>query len=106
MAGQRVWHLEKLAGANAVLTVFPNIFEAFLANYPGLPIAPQIDEPVPGEVLERLTRIPYFTDAYDEHGLAPVQWAEHPALQATASAFVRSMEAIEAFAAQHVGASI
>ena len=43
-----VWHLEKLAGANAVLTVFPNIFEAFLANYPGLPIAAQIEEPAPG----------------------------------------------------------
>jgi transaldolase len=97
----RVWHLEKLAGANAVLTVFPNIYEAFLANYPGLPIAPQIAEPVPEDVLARLSRIPYFVEAYDEHGLAPDEWAGHPALQATADAFVRSMEAIERFAAQH-----
>jgi transaldolase len=100
----RVWHLEKLAGADAVLTVFPNIFEAFLANYPGLPIVPQIAEPVPEDVLARLCRIPYFVDAYDEHGLAPDEWVGHPALQATADAFVRSMEAIEGFAAQHAGA--
>jgi transaldolase len=101
-----VWHLEKLAGANAVLTVFPNIFEAFLANYGGLPLQTQIEEPVPDDVLERLTRIPYFTAAYDEHGLAPAEWVEHPALQATASAFVRSMEAIERFAAQHARVSM
>ncbi len=94
---QRVWHLEKLAGANAVLTVFPNIFEAFLANYPGLPIDPQIEEPVPDDVLARLSCIPYFAEAYDEQGLAPDEWVGHPALQATASAFVRSMEAIEGF---------
>ena len=102
----RVWHLEKLAGANAVLTVFPNIFEAFLANYPGLPITAQIEEPAPEDVLARLSRIPYFAEAYDEHGLAPGEWVDHPALQATASAFVRSMEAVETFAAQHAGASM
>jgi hypothetical protein len=53
-----------------------------------------------------LSRIPYFAEAYDEHGLAPGEWVDHPALQATASAFVRSMEAVETFAAQHAGASM
>jgi transaldolase len=94
----RVWHLEKLAGADAVLTVFPNIFEAFLANYAGLPIAPQIEEPVPGDVLARLSRIPYFAEAYDEHGLAPEQFAAHPALRITAASFVDAMVRIEGFA--------
>ena len=97
---QRVWHLEKLAGANAVLTVFPNIFEAFLTAYDGLDLAPQITDPIPEDVLERLSRIPYFATAYDEHGLTPDEWVGHPALQATAGAFVRSMEAVEHFAAQ------
>jgi transaldolase len=97
----RVWHLEKLAGANAVLTVFPNIFEAFLAGYTGEEIIPQIEEPVPGDVLEQLLRVPYFADAYDEEGLAPHTWMRHPALQATAAAFARSMEAIERFVTQH-----
>ena len=96
----RVWHLEKLAGANAVLTVFPNILEAFLTNYPGLRIAPQIEEPVPEDVLARLSRIPYFIEAYDENGLAPEQFVAHPALQATAASFADAMAKVERFAAK------
>jgi transaldolase len=94
----RVWHLEKLAGADAVLTVFPNVFEAFIEAYSDVPIEPQIDEPVPDDVLERLLRIPYFAEAYDEHGIAPEDFAKHPALQATAASFREAMERIEAFA--------
>jgi transaldolase len=96
----RVWHLEKLAGANAVLTIFPNVFEAFLAAYGDLPLEPQIDEPVPEEVMERLLQIPYFAEAYDEHGIAPGNWVKHPALQATAASFSEAMEEIEMFAAR------
>jgi transaldolase len=97
---QRVWHLEKLGGANAVLTVFPNIYEAFLVHYDGLPLETQIEEPVPDDVLERLTRIPYFTAAYDEQGLAPEQFAAHPALRLTAASFSDAMAKIEGFAAR------
>ena len=97
----RVWHLEKLAGADAVLTVFPNIFEAFLTSYAGVPLEPQIEEPVPDEVLERLLQVPYFAQAYDEHGIAAEDFVAHPALQATAASFAQSMENIERFAAQH-----
>jgi transaldolase len=97
----RVWHLEKLAGADAVLTVFPNIFEAFLDSYAGLPLAPQIEEPVPDAVLARLLRIPYFAEAYAEDGLAPEQFVAHPALQATAASFCQAMAKIEEFASRH-----
>jgi transaldolase len=101
----RVWHVEKLAGADAVLTVFPNIFEAFLAAYRELPLPPVIDEPVPPETLERLLAIPYFAEAYAEDGLRPGQFVDHPALQATAASFADAMAKIEAFAArQRLGA--
>ncbi|MCU0510911.1 MAG: transaldolase family protein [Anaerolineae bacterium] len=53
---QRVWHLEKLAGADAVLTVFPNIFEAFLRAYRDLPLPSVVDEPVPPATLEKNSR--------------------------------------------------
>jgi transaldolase len=96
----RVLHLEKLAGANAVLTVFPNILEAFLTTYAGRPLEPQIDEPIPAEVLERLLRIPYFAEAYAERGIAPEEFHLHPALQATASSFAESMVKIENLAAE------
>ena len=99
-----VWHLEKLAGMNGVLTVFPNIFEAFLANYVDRPLEPQIDEPVPDEVLERLLSVPYFAEAYDERGIAPEDWIHHPALVATANSFVQSMESVEAFTARQLAA--
>ena len=94
----RVWHLEKLAGADAVLTVFPNVFEAFMKSYTDLPLEPQIDEPVPNDVLERLLSIPYFAEAYDEHGIAPQDFVNHPALQATAASFSEAMAKIEVFA--------
>jgi transaldolase len=96
---QRVWHLEKLAGAGAVMTVFPNIFEAFLTNYAGEAIEPQAEQPVPSDVLECLLRIPYFAQAYDEKGLAPDEFNGHPALQITAASFVEAMEKVETFAA-------
>ncbi len=97
----RVWHLEKLAGANAVLTVFPNIWEAFIANYGDVRLEPQIEEAVPDEVLARLLRVPYFAQAYDEGGIRPEDFVAHPALQATAASFAQAMEKIERFAAQH-----
>ena len=101
----RVWHLEKLAGAEAVLTVFPNIFEAFLRAYEDLPLVPAVDEDVPGDVLERLSRIPYFVQAYDENGIAPDQFVNHPALQATAASFSDAMERIETFSLAQLASS-
>ncbi|MCP4165045.1 MAG: transaldolase [Chloroflexi bacterium] len=98
-----VWHLEKLAGASAILTVFPNIFEAFLATYASQPLESDIDEPVPEEVLKRLESIPYFVEAYDEHGIEPDAWISHPALKATAGSFAQAMEQIESFAAHCLG---
>ena len=94
----RVWHLEKLAGADAVLTVFPNIFEVFASAYADRTLEAQIDEPVPGEVTDRLLRIPYFAEAYDEDGLAPEDFVHHAALRATAASFSDAMEKVEAFA--------
>ncbi len=99
---QRVWHLEKLAGASAVLTVFPNILESFLDRYAELPLEAQIEEPVPEEVLARLLRIPYFLRAYQEEGIPPERWVDHEALQATARSFSEAMEKIERFAGQAI----
>lgn len=95
---RRVWHLEQLAGGKIVMTVFPNILEAFLADIPASELGARIDEPVPGEVLERLCRIPYFVQAYEEQGIAPEDFVSHPALQATAASFSQAMDKIEHFA--------
>lgn len=87
---QHIWHLEKLAGADAVLTIFPNIIEGFLLAYRGEPIACAIDEPVPAAVLDKLLRIPYFRQAYEEDGLKPEEFATYPPVVATADSFTKA----------------
>ncbi len=93
----RVWHLEKIAGAEAVLTIFPNVIEAFLLHYDGVEIKPQIDEEVPQEVLDKLLRIPYFLQAYEEDGLTPGEFANYPPTQETAISFSQAMDELEEY---------
>ncbi len=95
-----IWHLEKLAGADAVLSLFPNILESWMTNYGDRPIEPQVEQAIPDDVMERLLRIPYFAQAFDEKGIAPEDFGSHPALQATARSFAESMQRVEQFAAQ------
>ena len=74
--------------------------------YGDLPLEPQIDEPVPDEVLARLMRIPYFAEAYAEDGIAPQDFASHPALEATGASFSEAMVEVEGFAAKSVRAVV
>jgi len=91
----RIWHLDKFAGGDMVLTIFPNIIEEFMAAYAGETIVPQIDDPVPGAVVDRLRRTAYLRQAYDEGGLAPDEFASYPPLVATAEGFVKAMNDFE-----------
>ena len=93
---ERIWHLEKLAGADAVLTIFPNIIEAFLLAYDEEPICSCIEDPVPEEVLRKLLRIPYFRQAYEEDGLRAEEFDTYPPIVATAQSFTEAMEQFEA----------
>ena len=87
-----VWHIEKIAGAPAVFTIFPNIIEAFLEEYDSLPLESQFEREVPREVIEKLSRLPYFLQAYEEGGLAPVEFVNYPATVETAHSFSRATE--------------
>ena len=100
--GDHVWHLEKLAGAKAVLTVFPNIYEAF---FEGLDVRlddTAISRDIPADVVEKLLRLPYFVEAFDERGIEPEAFDRHVAYRATITSFARAMASIEAFAASKV----
>lgn len=94
---QRVWHLEKIAGAEAVFTIFPNVIEAFLLNYDEEEIIPQIEEEVPEEVLDKLLRIPYFIQAYEENALSPEEFINYPSTQETAISFSQAMDELEEY---------
>ena len=89
------WRSDSLAGARAVLTIFPNIIEAFLLSYRGQLIEPLIEEEVPGEVLGKLLRLPYFRQAYEEDGLTPEEFATYPPVVATADSFTEAMVEFE-----------
>lgn len=89
---QHIWHLEKLAGATATLTIFPNIIEAFLSIYADREVTSQIDEDVPSDVLDSLLRVPYFRQAYEEDGMSPEQFVSYPPVIATGGSFVEAQD--------------
>lgn len=97
-----IWHVEKLAGADAVLTIFPNIYEAWINTYADRPVEKQIDDDVPAAVLERLLKVPYFREAYDEFGIAPEEFIHQPAVVETATAFNAATDELEAYAAKRI----
>ena len=92
---ERIWHLEKLAGADMVLTIFPNIMAALLERYADEAFTPQIDEPVPDEILTDLLLVPYFAEAYDVDGIPPEGFIDLPGTQATGGGFAQAMQDIE-----------
>ncbi len=89
----RIWHIEKLLGQPVVLTVFPNVIEAWLEHYDGeeMPKAPCMP---PDDTLETLLRIPYFREGYGEDQPA-ASFRDHPAVVATGNSFVESTDALQ-----------
>jgi len=102
---QRIWHLEKFAGGDVVLTIFPNIIEAWLKSYGDEQILPQMDEPVPDEVLQKLLRLPYFAAAYDEHGIAAEDYITQGAVVETATSFSEATETLQKLVAERATAA-
>lgn len=101
----KVRHVEELAGGDVVLTIFPNIYEALLANYEPEEIHSHIHEPIPADVLAKLLKIPYFVEGYDEHGVTPEAFITHPAVKETAVAFAQATDGLEAYCASRVAAA-
>ena len=98
----RIRHIETFAGGTVVLTVFPNIYEAFLTHYADREIRPQIAEDVPAATLEKLLKVPYFARAYDEDGYAPEEFITHQALIDTRQQFADAAEQLEAYIASRM----
>jgi transaldolase len=100
-----LWHFEKLSGAPAVFTCPPKYISVVDAEYDEMEYdAEGWKEPVPGEVLEKLNRFQYFRDAYDPEGLEPPQFNEHSCTIATAKAFSKATNEMEAFVEESLSA--
>ncbi|MCU0539058.1 MAG: hypothetical protein MUF46_04130 [Desulfobacterales bacterium] len=100
-----VWHLEKLAGADLVFTLPPAFLEALLLKTPNLEFTRQFEEPVPGPVLEKLLKIPYFERGLREDGYAPAEFNTHPALLSTARDFCVATQGMVEFVAARIAAA-
>ena len=100
----KVRHVEELAGGDVVLTIFPNIFEAWLLNYRADEITSHIAEDEPADELAKLLRIPYFAQGYDEFGVAPEDYISHPAVVETATAFAQATVDLENYCGRRITA--
>ena len=65
----------------------PEFIKALILNCDDLEFSNQIDEETPKKVLDKLLKIPYFTQAYFEDGLTEDGFKNHLSLVATAKQF-------------------
>jgi transaldolase len=98
----RSWHVEKSAGADIVYTCPPPYIEGLLEKGQHIEFSNQIEEPVPGEVLEKLMKIPYFRRGYAEDGYTAEEFDQHPALAATAKEFSGATQSMVDFVSKRV----
>lgn len=99
----RLWHFEKLAGADAVFTCPPK----YINQVDEVATDIEFDrdgwkEPIPEDVLEKLMKFKYFREAYDPKGLEPPQFNTHPATIATAKQFSAATDEMENFVADSI----
>lgn len=92
---QEIWHLEKLAGGNIVITMNPNLIKAFMLHYIDRPIENKIDEPIPEDVMAKLLRIPYFAEGYGENTIKPEDFETLEPTQTTYAQFSKAMIELE-----------
>jgi transaldolase len=92
---ERMWHIEKIAGGSMVYTLPPACLRDLWELDANLEFQPLIEEEVPRAVLEKLLRVPYFAEAYQEEmdagrysSLAPMVFTENEFSDAT----TRTME--------------
>jgi hypothetical protein len=63
----------------------------------GMDFRPEIEEDVPGDVLDKLMKIPYCIQAYDPNGLALEQFNTHPSTLSTVETFSKGFAGLESF---------
>ncbi len=73
-------HLEMFAGGPVVYTVPPKVIGECMVYYRDSDIQPNWDNPVPDDMIEKLSQVEYFRRAYDENGFDIEQFNEIPSL--------------------------
>ena len=88
-AGMRgSYHITSLSGADMVMSIAPKIANMVLEE--ARPWTEHIDEPIPGDVIDRLMSVPEFARAYEPNGLKPEDFITYGVVQRTLSQFVEA----------------
>ena len=102
----RVWHLEEKSGANVVVTCPPTFIDKVLFM-PGVEKISfkkdRILEDIPGKLMDKLMRVPYFERGYAEDGYTRDEYNTLPALRQTAEQFSSATDEMVDFAGKCLG---
>jgi len=101
----RSWHIEKVAGADAVYTCPPPYLEGLLFKGQHLEFSDQINDPVPGDVMDKLMKIPYFERGYAEDGYTAAEFNSYTPLLTTAKQFSGATQEMVDFVTKRVAKS-
>jgi len=93
----RFWDIEKIAGGEIVITLAPYVLEPLFVMGDDLIFRPEIEETVPGEVLDKMSQIPFCIQAYDPNGLSLDQFNTHPSTQFMLGMFSKAADGLEEY---------
>ena len=82
------YHVTELAGADLLMSITPAFQEILVTR--DLRHEERIERPIPGDVIERLCRMPEFVRAYEPDGMPPSEFVAFGATQRTLSQFVEA----------------
>lgn len=96
---EHCWHLQRTGADTTLYTLTPQLIEFLMRReQAGRSIAPATEwVQIPGKVLDRLLAIPYFNQAYFEGGLAPDEYARHPAFLTAANDVRLGVQRLQGF---------
>jgi transaldolase len=79
------YHMTELAGAELIMSIAPPYQQMLISEQ--LPFEQRIDNPVPQDVIERLSALPEFVRAYEPDGMKPEEFIAYGVTQKTLSQF-------------------
>lgn len=100
---RHIWHVEKVAGGKIVFTCPPTFLSEMWELDGNLELRHAIEEEIPSNVLEKLLRIPYFSEGYQEE-MDPERYATLAPTVFTIQEFSKATENMVDFVRERVAA--
>ncbi len=96
------WDVEKIAG-DIVYTMPPYVLEPLFARCGDMKFSEEILlHDVPRDVLDKMSKIPFVLQSWDENGMETDQFNFHPSTIATAEAFSQASAGLEAYVGERM----